>query len=87
MNHDEPLPVPDAQESDFAAFEAATAECPLCHGPHRLSSCPRWRTVPIVPTSEMIDAGRHAFFTSKGETHAEWWSDAYRAMLAASPQP
>lgn len=87
MNPDELLPVPDAQESDFAAFEEAIAECPMCHGPHSLSSCPRWRVVPKEPTDDMINAGRRAFITTRDGEHIEWWRAAYRAMIAMAPHP
>jgi hypothetical protein len=46
-----------------------------------------WKVVPVEPTREMIQAGEGAHYAAKNRVTDARTADAYRAMLAASPEP
>jgi hypothetical protein len=46
-----------------------------------------WKLVPVEPTMEMIQAGEAAHYAAKNRVTDARTADAYRAMLAASPEP
>ncbi len=52
--------------------------------PNSCEGVAEWRMVPVEPTERMLDAGVHACVNASPNP---WCPAAYRAMLAAAPDP